>query len=124
MAFRVTARGWSDVVAYLDERELIGYAYQPASLAISFDNGRTVEARTYVADPAHPHFAGALDEIRAAAMIVRAVGISGSNRDYAINLIGALEQHGFVDRHLHALLARVGAEAPNPGDTAVSPAGA
>jgi cation transport protein ChaC len=109
VAFRVAADDWAEVVAYLDERELIGYAYRPARLNVRLDDGTEVEVHTYVADRGHPHFAGRLDDDTAAALIGQAVGVSGSNRDYAAKLVRELESHGFHDDHLALLLARIGA---------------
>ncbi len=115
MAFKVDAADWANVVNYLDERELIGYAYRPTRLAIRLDDAREVTAHTYVADGAHPHFAGVLDDDTAAALIFHAAGISGTNLDYAVNLIRELESHGFDDAHLGAVLARGGAAARKSG---------
>jgi cation transport protein ChaC len=108
MAFRVAGPDWDGVVAYLDERELIGYAYRQSRLAIRLDADCSVDALTYVADTEHPQFAGALDDDIAAALIATAEGVSGTNRDYARNLVRELESHGFHDDHLTRLLAHLG----------------
>lgn len=107
MAFRVTDADWPETAAYLEERELRGYAYQPAHLPVRLADGRTVAAHCFVADPDHPHFAGALDQDQAARVILRARGDAGLNRDYLINTVGALEKHGYREPHLHELLERV-----------------
>jgi len=107
VAFRVAAAEWDAVLQYLDERELIGYAYRPARVKIVFDGGMEVLAHTYVADPGHPQFAGRLHSADSARLIDAAEGKAGSNRDYAINLINELEAHGFPDVHLHELLETV-----------------
>jgi cation transport protein ChaC len=111
MAFRVTGADWPSVVTYLDERELIGYAYRPVSVPLVLDDGRRVDARTYVADHGHDHYAGSLPADESLRLILEARGVSGSNHDYAVNLIRELDAHGFSDDHLHALLARVRTEA-------------
>jgi glutathione-specific gamma-glutamylcyclotransferase len=107
IAFRIAASDWDDVVNYLDERELIGYPYQPKQLPIALADGSTVSAYTYIADPAHPQFAGHLPSADSARLINAATGIAGTNRDYAINLIEQLETHGYPDEHLHGLLDQV-----------------
>jgi cation transport protein ChaC len=38
---------------------------------------------------------------------MNAEGCAGLNRDYLINTVRRLEQEGFPDKHLHALLKRV-----------------
>ncbi len=107
VAFRVAASAWQGVVDYLDERELIGYAYTPVQLPVSLDDSSRVIAHSYVADTDHPQFAGPLSGADSAHLINRAVGKAGSNRDYAVKLIEEMESHGFPDEHLHELLERV-----------------
>ncbi len=110
LAFRVAAANAPTVRAYLDERELVTYAYRPlvAPVGIHGDaEGGTVMAHTYVADPSHPQYAGPLDPERAAEIIMRAKGCAGLNRDYLINTVRRLEQEGFANPDLHALLERV-----------------
>ena len=106
IAFRIAEERWPAAHAYLDERELVTYAYRPALLPVEVDGG-TVAAHTYVADPDHHQYAGLLDPDAAAAMILHAEGCAGLNRDYLINTVRRLEQEGFRDDHLHALLTRV-----------------
>ena len=106
IAFRVARAEAASVQAYLDERELVTYAYQPRSLTVALPEG-SVTAYTYVADPAHAQYAGDLGVERSAEIIMRAEGCAGLNRDYLINTVRRLETEGFVDRNLHALLARV-----------------
>jgi len=92
--------------AYLDERELVSYAYVPRTVPIEIDCG-IVTAYTYVADPEHERYAGDLGLDRSAAMIMEAAGIAGLNRDYLINTIRELEREGYIDAALHTLLERV-----------------
>ena len=105
-AFRVAPPDWDATVAYLDERELIGYAYRPIVLPVEGAMG-TVDAYTFVADTGHPNFSGDLGVEAAAEMIMKAEGVAGLNRDYLMNTVRQLEQHGYEDAALHALLNRV-----------------
>jgi glutathione-specific gamma-glutamylcyclotransferase len=107
LAFRVGARRAADVIEYLNERELAGYAYVARHLPVRLDDGRVVEAYTFVADAAHHHYAGQLPLERAAAIIMDAEGQGGLNRDYLINTIRQLEGDGFAEAKLHALLVEV-----------------
>lgn len=106
LAFAVPAGDAERVRAYLDERELAGYAYRAAVLPVDVD-GRRVAAYSFVADPGHPLYAGDLGLERAAAIIMEAGGSAGLNREYLINTIRHLEQQGIVEAELHALLKRV-----------------
>ncbi|CAA7620943.1 gamma-glutamylcyclotransferase [Magnetospirillum sp. SS-4] len=107
LAFRVPGERAAAVIDYLDERELIGYAYQARTLPVRLDGGATVEAYTFVADTAHHHYAGAMPLERAAAIIMDAEGRAGLNRDYLINTIRQLEKDGFAEPGLHRLLVEV-----------------
>jgi cation transport protein ChaC len=106
LAFRVVAAAAGRVRGYLNERELIGYAYLPRHLPVETPAG-VAEAYVFIADVAHPQYAGDLGIERAAEIIVAAEGRAGLNRDYLIRTVRRLEREGFVDDHLHALLRRV-----------------
>ncbi len=107
LAFRVAAKQAQAVIDYLNERELIGYAYVAQTLGIHFDDGRVMQAYTFIADTAHHHYAGHLPLEQAAAIIMDAEGCAGLNRDYLINTIRQLEKDGFSEPDLHALLVEV-----------------
>ncbi len=106
LAMRVADDSVDTVVAYLHERELVSYAYKPKILPVALPQG---EARAYcfVADPTHSQYAGNLGIERSAEIIMNAQGCAGLNRDYLINTVRRLEQEGFSDKRLHALLQRV-----------------
>lgn len=107
LAFRVPAAEAQVTVGYLNERELVGYAYRPHWAGVALDDGRKVRAYTFVADRSHRHYAGDLDLERQAAIIMDAAGATGLNRDYLINTVRQLEADGFSDRSLHTLLVEV-----------------
>lgn len=106
IAFRIDINKRKQVIEYLHERELIGYAYIPALVTIGV-NDEQVSAYTFVADSAHPQYAGELDIDHAAEIILQAEGISGLNREYLINTVSKLETEGFADPNLKALLYHV-----------------
>ena len=107
MVFRVAEEDWPNTAAYLEERELIGYPYDPAHLPVALRDGRKVRAHCFVARHDHPHYAGPLPLETAARVILSASGEMGLNRDYLINTVEALESHGYRDQGLHDLLVRV-----------------
>lgn len=106
-AFRVAAELATEVVDYLNERELCSYAYTAKTLSVELRDGRHVNAYSFVADPLHRQYAGDLGIDASAALIMDAQGIAGLNRDYLINTVRQLESHGFTDPCLHQLLQKV-----------------
>lgn len=106
LAFRVPPADLTAVKSYLDERELVSYAYRATYLPVTTTRGE-VSAYTFVADPAHPLYAGELGIERTAQIIIRARGRAGLNRDYLIETLRRIEAEGFADDRLHALLRRV-----------------
>ncbi|MEK9722511.1 MAG: gamma-glutamylcyclotransferase [Rhodospirillaceae bacterium] len=109
VAYRVAPAEWAATVTYLNERELVGYAYRPTVLEVTTPAG-AVRAFTYVADPDHPNYAGRLAAEAAAAMIREARGIGGRNRDYLADLVAKLDAMGGADAALRALLGLVAAD--------------
>ena len=107
IAFRVAATKAAETRDYLDERELIGYAYKAVSLPVFLADGAAVPAYTFVGDPQHRQYAGDLPPDRQAALIMEAQGVAGLNRDYLINTVRELEAEGFLEPDLHGLLRRV-----------------
>ncbi len=107
IAFRIADEHIDTVVAYLNERELCGYAYEPKTLEITLDDGTSVHAYTFVADPSHALYAGDLGLEQSAQLIMNASGKTGLNRDYLINSVRELEAHGYRDEDLHILLKKV-----------------
>jgi cation transport protein ChaC len=107
LAFRVAADNAQTTINYLNERELVGYAYRPHWAKVGLEDGRKVTAYTFVADRSHRHYAGDMDLERQAAIIMDAAGATGLNRDYLINTVRQLEADGFADKSLHALLVEV-----------------
>lgn len=107
MAFKVAEEDWANTAAYLEERELRGYPYNPAHLEVNLRDGRRVKAHCFVARHDHPHYAGPLPLETAAQVILTARGEMGLNREYLINTVEALESHGYKDQGLHDLLVRV-----------------
>lgn len=107
VAFKISADQKEAVMAYLNERELCGYAYKAQTLALQLDCGKQVQAYTFIADQDHALYAGDLGLDKAASLIMQAEGNAGLNRDYLINSVRELEAHGYDDTHLHDLLKNV-----------------
>lgn len=108
VAFAPPAAEWADIVARLDVREQNGYA--PCTVALEFDDGSRGEALTYIAGPHNPSFVGPAPLHEMAAQIGRAVGPSGPNREYLVELtqiLRDLEIHDEDIEQLHAALLSI-----------------
>ena len=101
-AYRVRAADAPDVVAYLDAREMVTAVYQPIAANIHTDAGKMV-ARCYIADRAHPQYAGKLPYDIQAEIIRKGTGHSGINVDYLASLVEHLDVLGIRDGPLHAV---------------------
>lgn len=106
LAFRVAADEADRVLAYLDERELLSYAYRRRRVKVQAGE-EPVAAEAYLADPAHPEYAGKLDPEDGAVLVAQGVGASGTCFDYLDNTVRHLDRLGIHDGPLHELLGRV-----------------
>ncbi len=107
LAFQVAATDRDAVLDYLHERELGTYAYKPVTLPVELLEFGNLPAYCFVADTAHPHYAGGLTLDQSAAIIMEASGIGGLNRDYLINTVRELDKHGYAEPELRSLLKEV-----------------
>jgi cation transport protein ChaC len=105
-AMRVAAGEEETVLAMLRARELISSAYVEKVFTVSLDDGRTVEATTYVIDPGHRQYCR-FDLETQARMIARARGGRGLNRDYLYATASHLADAGMGDADLDWLVGRV-----------------
>ncbi len=106
-AYRIDGRDWPQVHAYLLEREQPTETYIEARRTVRLQDGRRVEAVTFLSDIGHPQWAGALDLEDQARLIAGARGLSGRNIDYLSDLVTHLRAEGVRDSAMERLLARV-----------------
>jgi cation transport protein ChaC len=106
-AYRVAEADGPAVAAYLDEREMLGGAYDPRWVDIRFEDGRRARAYAYLIDRACAGYAGRLDLDRVAEVIAHAAGQRGSNIDYLVNTVRHLDELGIAESSLHDVLERV-----------------
>jgi cation transport protein ChaC len=109
IAYRVAGKKREMILAYLREREQTTAVYREM-LRVTFLIGkpeRRVEALCYVVDRGHPQYAGQLNHERQLHYVRQAHGRSGSNRDYVIETVKALEALGVRDPDLHLLAERL-----------------
>ncbi|WP_116598418.1 gamma-glutamylcyclotransferase [Primorskyibacter marinus] len=95
------------VLAYLRERELVSSAYLEKVLEVQLPGGQQVTAVTYVIDPDHVQYCGALPLEEQAQIIARAVGGRGPNSEYLYNTARHLDEIGIRDAELQWLSDRV-----------------
>lgn len=106
LAFQVAAGDAGRVLAYLDERELLSYAYRRRRVNVDL-GGEPASAYAYVADPGHPEYAGKLPAEQSAELVAQGVGASGACFDYLDNTVRHLDRLGIHDGPLHELLTQV-----------------
>jgi len=93
-------------LAMLRERELISSAYYEAILTVQLQDGRALEAVSYVVDRGHQQYCSySLEE--QAQIIARAVGGRGPNTEYLHNTASHLAEIGIADEDLTWLSRRV-----------------
>lgn len=110
--WRVAAPQAAEVLAYLDDRELVGGEYLRRVLPVTLlESGARKRALAYVADRAAPFYARALTPEETAARIAGARGIFGDNRDYLHSTAARLAALGVRD----AAVQRVAALLPPDG---------
>ena len=109
MALLVPAARRQQTLSYLRERELVSSAYVEKTLLIVLADGSTVSALTYVVDPDHVQYCGALLMEEQALIISRAVGGRGANSEYLYKTAQQLADMGICDADLSWLSTRVAA---------------
>lgn len=107
VAFRVEPGAEDETLAYLRERELVSSAYLEERLPVSLDDGRVVNALTYVIDPDHCQYIGGLGLEDQARVIATAQGGNGPNCDYLYATADHLDILGIADADLAWLVTRV-----------------
>ena len=110
LAFRVDAAQAVHESGMVWRREMIRGIYRPCLLPLRTPQGE-VRALVFAANPAHADHVGELPLHDTAAIIARASGELGSNRQYLEQLVQQLEHLGLRDDYLKQLLAQVRASA-------------
>lgn len=108
IAFRVAAAEAAETLRYLREREQVNGVYREARVPLSLHGGVEIEAVAYLAERAHPSFAGDLPAQTQARLIRAARGLSGANLDYLANTLEHLRSLGIQERALERVLGLCG----------------
>jgi cation transport protein ChaC len=125
IAYRIAAPAVDETIRYLRGRELINGVYRETQAPVQLIKGphREVMAHAFIAERAHPNYAGPLPLAVQAILIRGGEGKSGANLDYLVNTLRHLGELGIRERALERLIALVGAfAARRAGGGQVSPA--
>jgi cation transport protein ChaC len=106
LAFRIAASSVHAETAILWRREMLRGGYRPALLPMTTPQG-DITALVMTANPEHADYAGVLPLDDTAAIIARAAGVVGTNRDYLQQLARQLEALQIDDPYIEQLQQRV-----------------
>ena len=106
VAMRAMPGSEDDTMDYLRERELISSAYLEQMVEVRLEDGRQVEAVTYIVDRDHRQYCQLTLEEQAV-RIATAVGGRGPNDAYLFNTSDHLDSLGIADEELSWLSRRV-----------------
>lgn len=105
-AYQIHPGDVNDVVAYLDDRELVTDVYLPQHHSIDLTDGRVVSARVYVADVEHDQFAGHWTIEEKITYLLQGMGSEGRSLEYLANIVEQLGLLGIADEGLNDLLTQ------------------
>ena len=108
--YEVASADRAAVLARLDHREQGGYDRHTVTATLTGLNLSQVEALVYVATPANPNYLGPASDEAIAAQVVSAVGPSGPNTEYVLNLDEALRDLEGADPHVTSIATRFGVD--------------
>jgi cation transport protein ChaC len=104
LVIKADGRHKAATLDYLWRREMdLADGYVPQRVVAHLDDGRTIEALTFVADLDHAAYAGALSIEEAARRIAFATGKRGTNREYLERTLAHLAALGIDDPDLRRL---------------------
>jgi cation transport protein ChaC len=106
VAYRVAAKDWDAVYAYLRVREQPTETYFEAWAPVRI-GAEPAQALVFLSDRNHPQWAGDLSFEAQARLIADATGLSGRNVDYLRDLVVHLRAEGVACRTMQRLLVCV-----------------
>lgn len=104
-----------DEVRMLWTREMTGGGYWPRWQAVQLEDGRSVTAITFVANPEHPQHEHDACAQTVARLVAVAKGVFGPNIDYVLSLHRALRERGLHDPYVDAIVQNIEAAAAAGG---------
>lgn len=100
VGFRIDPKHQREVAAYLQHREMLNNVYDPSIKTILLDDGREVNAITFVVKRRHPSYVKDLSVQQTADIVAKAQGQRGTNIDYVQSTLRLLEMIGIRDENL------------------------
>ena len=100
MAYRVSPAAWEAVLTALDVRESGGFERHEVTVELAGEPPRSVPGLVYVAGAGNPNYLGPAPAEEIARQVRRCRGASGSNLEYVLRLVAALEALGLPDPHV------------------------
>jgi cation transport protein ChaC len=104
IAYRVRGAHARRVLEYLWRREMRNRVYAPRFVRARVEHARTVRALAFVANEAHPQFAGDLDAAHMARLVADGSGVRGHNIEYLRRTLVRMLELGVPDPHLERVL--------------------
>jgi cation transport protein ChaC len=110
MAYRIAAPRAAAIRAYLRAREQVSGVYREAFLPVELEHraSKEVTALAFIAERAHPAYAGRLPLALQARLIRGGKGLSGANLDYLVSTVRHLAELGIRERELERLVTLAG----------------
>jgi cation transport protein ChaC len=110
IAYRVAAKNVASTIVYLRAREQVKGVYREIRTLVRLGKPpyQEVLALTYVAERAHPNFAGKLPLRLQATLIKAGTGLSGVNLDYLISTLQHLRDLSIRERELERIMTVIG----------------
>ena len=106
-AYLIEAASRDAVFAHLDYREKGGYSLRDVEIDFPGAGTSGAPGLIYIATPGNPNWLGDAPLPDIAAQVSRAVGPSGHNVEYVVELARALHEMGAGDPHVFDLAARL-----------------
>lgn len=114
VAYRISATDVPAVTAYLRAREQVNGVYRATRVMVDAPgldlepDRHPVDALAFIAETAHPSYAGRLSVADQARLIRAATGLSGPNLDYLASTLLHLAELGIRERELERVAALAG----------------
>lgn len=102
VAYLIAAEHVEEVLAHLDHREKNGYERAEVDL-LDAQSERFARGLLFIAGEANPNFLGDAPHEEIVRQVATAVGPSGTNVEYVLELVRALRELGEPDPHLEAI---------------------
>jgi len=102
-AFLISERNAPEIIAQLNEREMITGAYRSSMESLQLGTGEQVEGVCLVARHDHPQYAPRLAQQVIIDLVRNAHGERGSNREYVLNTVSHLREMGMLDDTLDTI---------------------